>query len=601
MRTTLLAPLLILAAAPLLAHPPQANSLLGIHWYPNTDALSIGEMTDVEAMVDNTGIWITEITHLDEAATAAAPWLGPGYALGHAQKALSAKGHGLIYRIQPFWDCNVPHPEDPFTVEDFAREAGEAAVLLRDWVGIYQVGNEVNVINENRRWNSASSNYSGATWQPTPAQYAATYEAVRDEIHAQAAALGFTPLVLMQPVSPGPVDAARYYDGYEFLFRQIDAVQDKSKIDGFALHGYAEPGGSNFGVDGFFDSIRAQLMIIHHFGLGDRPVFITEFNKHMPNAANANIAAGFVTASYAKLDDWNNTDGGDGPFPGATSNQNIVGATWFVYPEGGWNDYSLLYWKDEIASTAPTANPWYAFNEAAQQNYAAGAYGGGSSSGFPADEIWYLDDFTTLDTSPGFPDWRVAATGSGSAAASSGQLRLLGNNSTAGGASVYSSGYMFGDFSAEINLVLTNANRASTNVNEANFEVRLRENTQGYSLAFFTDQSPANAGRVVLRRVNNWGETIGGFNRQMPGGIASNDEFTIRIQAQGERLRFEVQRTGESLPSIYEIVDDGGQRTGQLRIGTYNLNELRINDIKIGGPAYVPFSTPTPAANWKLY
>src|SRR5690606_21531061 len=122
-----------------------------------------------------------------------------------------------------------------------------------------------------------------------------TYVAVRDKIHENASLVApESQIVLMQAVSPGPADGARYMDGNEFLFRMIDAVPDKSKIDGFGLHAYAEPGGANFGEVGFLDALREQIMIIDSFGLGDRPLYITEFNKHMPNATEANIGARFV-------------------------------------------------------------------------------------------------------------------------------------------------------------------------------------------------------------------------------------------------------------------------------------------------------------------
>ena len=88
---------------------PDADTLLGIHWYPNTDSVSVGESTDVEDMSNNTGIWVTEITDVD--ASQAPAWDQPGYFVGHCQKVMTGKGHSMLFRMQPYWSRNVPHPD----------------------------------------------------------------------------------------------------------------------------------------------------------------------------------------------------------------------------------------------------------------------------------------------------------------------------------------------------------------------------------------------------------------------------------------------------------------------------------------------------------
>jgi hypothetical protein len=588
---------MLLVAGPVLAAPPHANSLLGIHWYPNTDSISVGQATDVEAMSNGVGIWLTEITHVDPAA--APPWDQPGYFVGHCQKASVGKGHGFIFRIQPYWDCNVPHPSDPFTVAQFAEAAKSAATTLKDYVHVWQVGNEVNIRGENRRWNASSNNYTGALWEPTPDQYAQTYLAVRDKIHETNALVApRQQVVLMQAVSPGPADTYRYMDGNEFLFRMIDAVPDKSKIDGFALHAYAEPGGTNWGYDGFFNSLREQIMIIDSFGLGDRPLFVTEFNKHMPNANEAIIGAKFLHRAYQNVADWN--AGSGGTLPGLP-NHNIVGMTWFVYPSGGWSEYSLLRWKTEIASTDHEQNPWYAFRYAAQQNHPAGAWGGGPTE-IPQYSLWFEDTFpgSAIDQTAPLPHWKIEPVGGGTATVSAGRALLRGNNSSFGGASLRTAGYAFSDFTLEAELVVNNAARASTASNEANFEVRVREGSRGYSLTFFTSASQQTPNTIVLRRVNNWGENIGGFQQVVGGnGITTGDAFRVVVTAQGPQLQYEVYENGATTPLVNWTVNDGGQRTGNIRVGTYNLNELAVERIAVGGPQMN--NTSSANAAWWVY
>ena len=289
---------LVILSSLAFAQTADSPYLCGIHWYANTDSISPGDRTDVEDMSGDKGVWVLEITHVD--ASVAPAWDQPSYHAGHALKVTQGKGHSMIYRIQPYWGRNVPHSSDPYTLVNYSDDCKSAANTLKDYCHIWQIGNEVNINGENYRWDGSGYN---VTWEPTPAQYADTYIACRDKIHE------ITPntspaeqIVLMQPVSHGQIiPGVRYMDGNEFLWGQIKAISDQSKIDGFALHGYAEPGGTNYGLDGFWDSIREQLMIIDWFGLGERPIFITEWNKHMPDQANAEIGARFLHRAYTHM------------------------------------------------------------------------------------------------------------------------------------------------------------------------------------------------------------------------------------------------------------------------------------------------------------
>lgn len=585
---------LILAglSAQAMAQLNDANSLYGIHWYANPNDIA---SSDADVMLQGNESWILEITHVD--AAAAPPWDLPSWWQGNYNgPAIDGKGHSLVYRIQPYWDRNVPHPSDPFTLTDFANGAAAAADTMKSHVRFWQVGNEVNLNGENRHWNGVDG-YT-VIWTPDPADYAATYLAVRDAIHTVTPQFTVPQqVVLMQPVSPGNViPGVRFMDGNEFLWRQIEAIPeaDRDRIDGFALHAYAEPGGANFGFDGFMESLREQIMIIDQFGLHDRPLIITEFNKHMPNATEAAIGARFVQQAFTGLHAWNTGTGG--AWPGLANHQ-IVGACWFVFrTDGGtWQDYSLQDQKVLIPGDDPNTDPWWGFHAAATNNYPAGSLSGGGGE-VDHGATWWTDNFDTLDTTAPLPRWRVETTGSGSATASgSGTVRLLGSG-TDGGATLRTAGYVYGDFRLELDFEITNAARpaGSANTAESNFDIRIREGSRGYSLTFFTSASDATRrNRVILRRTNEW-STIGSFNQEI--GITSGDRFRVVALAGGETIRYEIYKNDAIAPVVDWTVNDGGQRVGWIRAGSYNLAEARIDRVSVGGTQSVLL-----AENWELY
>ncbi len=571
------------------AQTADSSLLHGIHWYANTDSINPGDRTDVEDMTGDRGIWVLEITHVD--ASKANAWDLPAYHAGRAQKIVQGKGHSLIYRIQPNWARNVPHTSDPYTLTQFADDCKSAADTLKNYAHIWQIGNEVNLRGENKHWNG--SDYA-TEWEPTPEQYAAVYEACRDKIHE------VTPntspaiqIVLMQPVSPGAADGSvgRFMGGAEFLWRQIEGVSDKAKIDGFALHGYAESGGTNYGVDGFWDSIREQLMVIAQQELSDRPIYITEFNKHMPDINEARIGAAFLHRAFSYMNQWNT--GSSGQWPGEP-NHNIISACWFVYPEG-WNDYSLLHWKGTTGNPVQENDPWQSFLYSSGMNLPRGAVGGGPA--IPVNTLWWSDSFdgSSLDTASPLPDWKAETTGSGSVVMSgTGAVRFLGNSSATGGGGIRTAGYVYSDFHMEAEITITNAARAGTTIPEANFDVRLREEDKGYSITFFTSLSPNNPGRIILRRTNDWAQ-IGSYNVAVPGGINSGDTFHVKATASGSNIRILIYKNGGITPVVDWDVNDSEQKIGWIRLMTWNMNEARVNDFKLGGVSWSGLE------DWYLY
>lgn len=613
MKRYVLASLIALSAASLWAQPVADSPFLyGIHWYGNTDAIGVGQLTDVETMTGSKGIWVLEHALTDSAAAAVAPWeqpwqaspldkRAPGYKVFHSQKATSGKGHSLIFRLQPFWNRNVPHASDPYTLAAYSDDCSSAAYVLRDYCHIWVIGNEVNLFGENNRWDGTAYQ---TFWQPTPAEYAATYLACRDKIHGVTANTNpSNQIVLMQPVSPGNADTARFMDGNEFLYRQIEAVADKSKIDGFALHGYAEPGASDFGVKGFWDSIREQLMIIDSFGLGDRPVYITEWNKHMPNETEVQIGAKFLSRAFAKMNAWNTGSGGEWP---GLANHNVVTATWFVYPadDGTWKEYSLVSNKKASGGTIDN-DPWLSFQYACTQNYARGASGGGPTA-IAQDKMWWRDTFdgSSLDGSSPLPEWKdLSASGGSVAMSGDGAVRLLGNSSPFGQGSIQTAGYVYGNFRLESDIEVTDASRSSASATpEANIDIRVREGSQGYSLTFFTsgcDSTYANRNHIVLRRTSEWSQ-IGSFNALVSDGINTGDKFHLSIVANGSTLTYKITKNGNPTPVVDWTVNDSAQKVGWIRFMTYNLQEARVADMAVGGPAWVG-GTSADAKDWALF
>jgi|GEM_PF-505346 len=599
MRNLLELCLFVLCASVAISQTMDSPYLYGIHWYANTDGIAIGQSTDVEDMTAGRGIWVLDIALTDENAN---NWWDllwqpgnktvPGYRAQHAQKIVTGKGHSLIYRLQPGWGRNVPHASDPYTLANYAADCKAAAALLSNLCHVWIIGNEVNLSDENHRWSGSA--YT-TVWQPTPAEYAATYLACRDRIHEVTPATNpAVQLVLMQPPSPGIADGTtRFMDSTEFLARQIEAVPDKSKIDGFCLHTYA--GGGEELREDFFDSLRAQLMIIDSFGLHDRPVFIGEWNHYMPNSTETQRGARFLHTTLTALHTWNTSSGGEWP---GLPNHNIVAATWFVYPAGvGWDNYSLAA-KKSPTGTQDT-DPWHAFQYACGFNYPRGLWGGGAQ--VPPLSFWWVDEFngSSIDQSAPLPDWKVESVNGGSASLTgNGQLRLAGTSSYQGG-SVRTAGYAYTDFSLEADIQFTNASRIATD--EANFDLRFREGSKGYSLTFYSSNSTVRPGQVFLRRTNNWSETLA--SGTIAGGISTGDAFKVRVIADGSKIEVKIWRLPEKSLVLdwsgTSAINDTGQRAGEIRLVSYNIREVQVERVALGGVGWTGYSSA--ADDWWLW
>lgn len=592
------------------AAAPDSPWLYGIHWYGDRNA------TDVEAMTGGKGVWVLEHAFTDSTATAAegntweTPWRvtptvdkeAPWDKVTHLN-TVTGKGHSAVIRLHPYWSVQVPYPGDPYTGAMYADDCKAAANLMRN-VRVWVIGNEANLGGENRRWNSSTQHYDlpwpTGSLENLPELYAQQYLLCRDKIHEITPdTIPANQIVLMQPVSPGGADGDRFMDGNEFLIRMIQAVPDKSKIDGFALHSYADTT-TNYGADAYMEILRQQMMIIDQFGLGDRPIFVTEFNRHMPTTADVPLGAQFLSTAYTRMNSWN-VNSSD-VWPGQPSHK-ITGTNWFVYPVG-WNEYSLLYYK--TPGGTPTTEPWYAFQSIAAANYASGT-GAGPSIG--PNRSWWSDNFEggtgALDTSAPLPHW-IAEGGAGGSVAlnGSGNVRLAGGTTNYGNASIFTPNtYRFADFKASLDVTFTNASRIAAD--EANFDLRIRERRDaggfGYSLTMYSSEGTVRPGQVWLRRTNDWGTTY--KSETIPGGINTGDRFRIEVTAEGPNLSYRIIRlgTGELVLDWTgtEKVVDSNQRFGGIRAMVYNMAEAQVENFFMGGPQS-DLGAPNAARDWEL-
>jgi hypothetical protein len=61
------------------------------------------------------------------------------------------------------------------------------------------------------------------------------------------------------------------------------------------------------------------------------------------------------------------------------------------------------------------------------------------------------------------------------------------------------------------------------------------------------------------------------------------DSFNINITANGSNITFTAYKNGGTSPAVEWSITDDGQKVGWIRIMTWNLNEARVNDFKLGG------------------
>lgn len=324
----------------LLASPPASSRadspwLYGIHFYGDVGA------SNVETMTGGKGIWSLEIV-----VTNSDPWWHAAVQRDIRFNHMLAQGHSIICRIEPQWGYAVPKEPD-YPMATYLPQVRASAEALSDTVRIWHVGNEMNLLPE----------YGGDVL--TAADYVDAFRQIRAEIKAVPNSLG-EQLVLLGPVSPGPMaPGVRHTDGTVYL-AQMCALLGHDEVDGFAIHSYAAPWlDAAQSRQDYQAGYLAQLAVIDHYGFSDKPVYITEWNRatNVDSAAEEARTAQFLHGAYTDLHAWNQRDRA----------HPISAACWFIYQydanPDGWQKYSLEY-LHTVHEPGADNDAWDAFNYA---------------------------------------------------------------------------------------------------------------------------------------------------------------------------------------------------------------------------------------------
>ena len=312
-----------LAAAALFMSPDTADAngekLMGVHWWDYGGPGQIGDGPN--------GGWSAEtiLTHSD-------PWWQAPHFAPLYSELVSNRDVSMITRIDYTWGQTVPSPTNPDSANWHNTIISDVIGSLGAHANVWILGNEPNLIPEGNGW---------VDNKITPEGYAQIYHQVRTAIKA----IRPNDEVLLAPVSPGGViNGVRWMEGNQWLSETMAAVKalPGGDIDGFAIHAYGNPSvNAALAASQFQTSYVEQLNVIDAAGFEDAPVYMTEWNRATSSAGDPALAeavsAEFLRLAVQGVDTWNKGDG----------HHNIKGMTWFVGNQdyGGWDQYSLEYWK----------------------------------------------------------------------------------------------------------------------------------------------------------------------------------------------------------------------------------------------------------------
>lgn len=343
----------VVGGSSVISRAADAGSLYGIHWWGYTQGTPI-DTTPASLLSSATyGGWDVEtiLTH------SGVSWWSASYFAPLYQDLHTNKNITVASRIDYNWGETVPAPTT-LSASAWAPFIVSAVNSLKAGCHIWIVGNECNLNGEATHWPGS---------QITPSGYATIYRAVRTAVHtsAQSSPAG-AHLVLIAPPSPGGiVSGVRWMAGTDWLGQVIDNIP-ANEIDGFALHSY---GGT---ITDFHTGYVDQLNLIDSKGHADKPAYITEWN-HFATAGNAGeeaTAAQFCRDAFADVNAWN----------ADPCHHNVISMSWFVYDadqqaSGGWNGYSIEYWKNNGNPSGNAGDLYTAFQDTVGLHYQAGATG----------------------------------------------------------------------------------------------------------------------------------------------------------------------------------------------------------------------------------
>lgn len=529
------------------------KGIYGVHWYAN-DPYS----AQVEEMTLGRPIHVLEIVLTAPAAPVTSHWKTQKEAF----EAIHAKGHALIIRVQADWGKAIPHPNDAYSIDAFVNDCRQMAEDLRFVCHVWQISNEMNILGE---WGGQ---------ELAPEYYAEVYKKVHAAMSGVWSPLG-PQRVLLGPVSPGgPIENLRPIAGNDYLARML-AQLTPGECGGFAIHGYAEPCPNwECGLEGFQDLITEQMQIIDGMGFRRAPVYITEFNKHMPpgKPGEEAIAAGFIRGAFRWLEEWNRGGG----------NHNIVAACWFVYPAGrGWDDYSLEYWRTE-GGDAET-DVWAAFQASVREKHKKGRIGRGGKPR-KSDVRYFFDEFDgALDSTRPLPDWKARAEGRSAAYTKDGWLFLFNREmATTASAEIISRGHVFDDVSFYTGIELSDATTRDPVRDLANVQIMLRAGDKtGYALVFEAERN------AISLRDRSTAEVIGDCRRSV--SLGSHERFLVFMRAKGNVIEATVDRVvgGNQLVRVAEFrAEDDTYRWGWVGLRADRIAEVHAPFFRVAGPDY---------------
>lgn len=331
--------------------------IYGIHWFGDSN-----NNADVRDMAEGKPIWTLETIMTNEGNTG---W-GPQAQLARMENIV-AQGHTIICRVEPKWGRAFPLPGDTDpSMEEFLDQVSAMAELYKDVCHIWQLGNEMNLTIE---WDGQ---------ELPPATYIEAAAKFSDRIHAVKSSLG-PQIVLVGPVSPGPVWEIRWMSSTDYINGMCEAINNKGyrgKFQGFSMHAYANP--ETMDVDECLyqferepgSGYQDQVQLLDKHGFEDYPVYITEWNRKVNeiNAPTEHVSARFLQRAFVGMNEWNQSGG-----------HPIVCACWFVYQDfgGNWENYAIRSLKNQ---EGPDQDVWHAFEAAAKEDFPA-AYPEGYSPG----------------------------------------------------------------------------------------------------------------------------------------------------------------------------------------------------------------------------
>ncbi|MCX7719122.1 MAG: hypothetical protein N2111_12075 [Candidatus Sumerlaeaceae bacterium] len=327
----------VYAMSPVAAWSGDSPYVYGIHWYGDEQS------SDVEEMSCGLPLWVLETVCLyDDTASLRAQ---------EAKfRAIAAKGHTLVLRVQPRWGWAVPAPDERAKyLDDLEAAAREAAPYCRHW----QIGNEMNLFDE----------YGKQRLEP--ADYAAFYREARERLRRVASPRGPV-MALVGPVSPGGFyQEVRFIEGWRYLDEVCQAL-GPGQADGFAIHAYGAYWKDVRGaLEDFRECYRQQLHVLDSTGFSTAPVYMLEWNRQSTpkdNPAQEAISAAFLQSAFLDLQAWN----------AQAATHPIVCATWFIYADApAWEIFSILHLKAHNPR-GPDSDLWDAFQASCRLGIPAG-------------------------------------------------------------------------------------------------------------------------------------------------------------------------------------------------------------------------------------